>query len=296
MQFLLKFMALCFLFLLVASYAGALHPAGDSVAVFRVPIAALAALTVIWSNWSRSVRWPLAVTAMAAMAMIVAPRIFDYGPPINYDLTLYQQNLLFSRREVDPWLDTIARRAPDMITVQEVSGRNKSVLEALEASHPTQQFCDFAGVGGVAVLSRFPAVEGSAFCAEKDGLAAVQLKTDFGPIWLVSIHLHWPWPFGQAQQVDRLVVALQQLEGHVIIGGDFNAVGWSHTLRRIGRAAGAKRVTHHGSSFHLPKIHMPVTIDHVLTGPAFSQRAVSMPKLGSDHHGVLAYLTRPVLN
>lgn len=277
---------------LAASFAGGVHPLGDSLAVFRLPLALVAAFMVIWTGWSRWIRWGIPLIILAAGLAHVAPKYIHHGAPSDHDFTLYQQNLLFSRKNNSPWLSHIAQIRPDMITVQEVSGRNKAVLDALSDSHPTQHYCDFASVGGVAVLSRLPAVKGSAFCAARDGMAGVQLQTEFGPVWLVSLHLHWPYPYRQAQQVDRLLPVLAGLEGHVIIGGDFNAVGWSHTVKRIASAARAERVVHHDASFHLPKIRMPVTIDHVLTGKAYAQSAISMPKLGSDHHGVLAYLTR----
>lgn len=293
MRALVTIVAIVFGALVFLGYLGAWHPAGDSFAVFRVPLAAVFALLVIWSPWPRWLRWPLAAAALVALAQVAAQRLDVYGEPSDQDFTLYQQNLLFSRKEDAQWLGIVAENAPDMITLQEVSARNKTLLSALAASHPYQQYCDFGTVGGVAVLSRFPAVPGSGFCAGRNGLAAIQVETDHGPVWLVSVHLHWPWPYGQAAQVDRLLPVLAQLEGHIIIGGDFNAVGWSHSVARIARAIDGDRVHHSGATFYLPLIGMPVTIDHVLTSPAFSQAARSMPKAGSDHHGVLAYLTRP---
>ncbi len=278
---------------LAASWGGALHPLGDSLAVIRVPLAVVFALAVIWAAWPRRVRWPLAGLALWAIGAIALPRMIPLGTVSDHDLSLYQQNLLYNRRDDAAWLDSVARHDPDVITLQEVSGRNLALLDSLAAAYPTQVACPFRAVGGVAVLSRLPAVPGTAICAGGDGLAAVQVETAFGPVWLVSLHLHWPWPYGQPEQVARLLPVLQGLEGHVILAGDFNAVAWSHTLRRIEAASGTTRIGPWAPTFHTPPYGIPLEIDHVLTGPAHAQEVVVLPKHGSDHNGVLALLTRP---
>lgn len=285
-----------------AGYLGALHPLGDSLAVFRLPLAALFALVVIWAPWPRRVRWPLAALSLGAMAQITLPMLL-VDPPSQrpgQGIVLYQQNLLFSRspsRDAG-WLEMVARAAPDVVTLQEVSARNQMLLRALAETHPHQHYCDFAAIGGVAVLSRYPAIDGTRLCAARDGLAAMQVETGQGAVWLVSVHLHWPFPYGQPAQVDRLIPVLEALQGPVILGGDFNAVSWSQTMRRMADAIGGARVPHGEASFRLPLIGMPVTIDHVLSNlegqfQGLGQAGLSMPKAGSDHHGILAFLSRP---
>jgi hypothetical protein len=57
--------------LLALGFAGAWHPASDSFAVLRLSLAAGLALSVIWADWRRRIRWPLAGLAIAAMAQVV---------------------------------------------------------------------------------------------------------------------------------------------------------------------------------------------------------------------------------
>lgn len=273
-------------------YFGVVHPMADSFAVFRLPLLILFALVVVWTSWPRRVRWPLAGLAMVLMV----PHLPLSGTsPARLDapsLTLYQQNLLFSRAKDADWLALIREASPDVITLQEVSGRNKALLAALSDSHPTQHMCDFASVGGVAVLSRYPMVPGSAACGGNAGLAAMQVETGFGRVWLVSLHLHWPWPFRQAAQLEVILPTLEGLHGPVVLAGDFNAVGWSHAMARVERATRSRRVHMVQATFHLPKIAMPVTIDHALVPDGWHGRAQRMPKAGSDHHGLLVHLAR----
>lgn len=279
--------------LLVVGGLGVLHPAGDSFAVFRLPLLLIFALAVVWTPWSRALRWPVAVLALGAFVAHVWPSVWsDEVTAGGGDLVIYQQNLLFRRGEDEQWLAQVAAATPDLMTLQEVSGRNKALLARLQSVLPEQHYCDFATVGGVAVLSRYPIVAGTARCADRDGLAAMQVKTPDGPLWLVSVHLHWPWPYKQAAQVTRLVPLLETLEGPVVLGGDFNAVAWSHAVARLETATQTQRLAQSAATFHLPVIKMPVTIDHVLALPTWHAEMRAMPKSGSDHHGVLARLVR----
>ena len=281
--------------LLAFSYAGALHPAGDSFAVFRQPLAMLFGLVVIWSSWSWMIRWPLATLAIAAILHMSLPVLRagtlsaeDISP--DHDFTLYQQNLLFSRHGDNAWLDAVQRQEAELVTLQEVSGRNLALLEDLKADYPHQTLCPFAAIGGVAVLSKWPALETR--CAENNGLAAMKVDAPSGPIWIVSLHLHWPWPYRQPAQVSRLIPVLEALDGDVVIGGDFNSVRWSYTVRRIAVATGTEMAGPYRPTFQLPKLRTPIGIDHVLTDPSFFAQVYRVETLGSDHNGVIGKLTR----
>jgi endonuclease/exonuclease/phosphatase (EEP) superfamily protein YafD len=95
----------------------------------------------------------------------------------------------------------------------------------------------------------------------------------------------------QAAQVDRLLPFLHLLERPLVISGDFNAMRWSHTLRRIAWASETRRTGPWNVTFHLPNLRTPVTIDHVLTSPQTTAEVRAMPKLGSDQHGVMARIS-----
>ena len=268
---------------LLGGFLGALHPLGDSLAVFRVPLAVVFALAVIWTDWPRPLRWPLAGLALLLLGWHAWQGL---RPQEAGRLILYQQNLRFDRAESAEWLEAVRASGAEVVTLQEVSPANLPLLDALRDLYPHQQHCPVAGFLGEAVLSRLPVEAGSGWCSARDGVAGLRVQTWAGPVWVLSVHLEWPWPHGQARQVDALLPALGALEGPVVVGGDFNAVAWSHTVRRIGLAVGAARIGRHGSTFRLPKVGFPVGIAHVL-GPAGGAVAVQ-PRLGSDHQGLLA--------
>ncbi len=288
---LVKAVAVLSAILVLLGFGGRIHPIGDSCAVFRVELTILCALTVIWTNWPRAVRWPLVGMCLAVLTVHVVRGVQTGGS--GEDFTLYQQNLLFDRTDGGAGaIETLGRLQPDFITFQEVSDINRPILDLLLPDYPSQQFCPLGDFLGEAVLSRFPAVPDSGFCSARDGLAGLQLETPHGPVWLVSVHLNWPWPKGQAAQIAQLIPDLKRLQGHVVLAGDFNSVAWSHAVSQIADASGTQRIGPYQGSFHLPKVALPIGIDHVLTSPAYAQTVWSLGKNGSDHNGLWAKLTR----
>jgi endonuclease/exonuclease/phosphatase (EEP) superfamily protein YafD len=108
------------------------------------------------------------------------------------------------------------------------------------------------------------------------------------PVWMVSIHLHWPWPYTQADHVATLLPVLAELEGPVVMAGDFNMVRWADSVRRMGAAArslpaGPSAGTYTGFD---PIMRLP--IDHAFAPGG--GRLELRPALGSDHLGLLARL------
>ncbi|MGB0959277.1 MAG: endonuclease/exonuclease/phosphatase family protein [Halocynthiibacter sp.] len=273
---------------LCLSYFGGVHPLADSLAVFRPVMAGIlvfaGCLELLGRKWMG-----LGMVALAAFAFL--PR--DGGEmPATPTHVHYQKNLLFLMTNPSRIVDDIAETGAQSISFQEVSKYNGSILERLKPEFPSQHFCNFATVGGTAVLSKYPVIEGTQTCADRDGLAAMQVQTKTGPVWIVSIHLHWPYPYGQAAQVTRLIPILEGLKGAKIIGGDFNAVPHTHAISALADAANARWISGGGHSFRLPKIKMGVRIDHVLISDAFTGATRTRKRLGSDHKGVAAYLLR----
>lgn len=288
-----KTLAAFVLALVGLGYLGALHPIGDSFAVFRLPLIVGAGLLGLVLRPRRlAVTWVCLLLALAAHHLWQGRPAQMAGAGAVPDFVLYQQNLLWNRGTLGAgWQAALDQAQPDALTLQEVSEGNRPILAALAVDYPTQVVCPFGKIGAPAVLSRWPAVPGTQTCVHEHRMAAVQLDHPDGPVWVVSLHLRWPWPDGQGDQVRALVPVLQGLSGDVVIGGDFNAVAWSDTLRRVARAARAQRLGPYSTTFHIPPVMYPLGIDHVLS-PWRAVELRVMPKFASDHHGVLARLQR----
>ncbi len=284
MRLFLKLIWLALVAALMAGFAGALHPIGDSLSVFRPQVLVLLATAsgLLWGL--RMGVW----AALGAVFVLVAglPLLVDPKQrPAGASVTLYQKNMLVSNPDLGPLEADIRAMAPDVLTLQEVSVKNRPILNALSDLLPYQQFCHFGGVGEVAVASRFPVVE-PGICAK--GLAALHVDGPGGPMWLVSVHLRWPWPYQQAKDLAEILPQIAALDGPVLIAGDFNMVRWSHALAEVRRAArvlAAGRILGSFPQF-APLATLP--IDQVMS-PGGGQVEMR-PLLGSDHYGLFATL------
>lgn len=272
---------------LLAGYLGALHPAFDSVGVFR--LYALGAVLMALLMVVALRRWRMALVS-GAVLLLAGTLMVPYGnaPTLEQgDLRVMQSNLLFlnSARELGPYA---RQAAADVITLQEVTHRSQPSLQAMRKDYPHQIFCGFASVGGVAILSKYPAL--SSGCERGEGMAWLRIETPRGPFTIVVLHLHWPWPYQQAEQLAKLIPQLESLPRPIVVAGDFNMVPWSNTVQRIEAATDTQIIPGIRFSLNLYEGVVRLPIDHVLIPKGTVGRAEIGPQLGSDHQSVLAQI------
>ena len=274
------------------SHLGALHPLGDALAVFRLPIVAgvLGLGALVWRWRGAQVMLALAVLSLLSVVMPRLPVAAPRAEMAEGGLTLYQKNLLYRPTDRSAFLAEVEALAPDFITLQEVSQANRQILEDLSGSYKHQLICGQSAVGAVAILSRWPL--GQPDCGADYGLAMATAQVDGTAVQVASIHLPWPFPFRQQAYVRQVLARELTGAGDIptLIGGDFNMVPEGATLRWIERATGTRRVGVTERTFEL--YGYPLAIDHVLaTG---GQGSIEVrPRLGSDHFGVLARVDLP---
>lgn len=272
--------------LLAGGYLGWLHPVGDSLAVGRGVAAAAILVLAVVASFS-GLRMAAFVSVLLALLTGGQVLLAYAWPGLPGTYSVYQKNMLFRNNDLPGLEADIRAAAPQIVTLQEVSSPNLALVEALKDAYPHQHVCPGGRVGGTAILTRLTPVEGTAFCAP--GLAVMQVVAGSegqDRFWLASVHLHWPWPYSQAEHVERLLPILDRLQGPAIMAGDFNMVRWGSSVTRMAdilelRPAGPTFGSYLGLSetFRLP-------IDHVFAtrGGRVSPRGA----LGSDHLGLLA--------
>jgi len=281
----ITFIWLSLLAIILGGYGAGFHPIGDSLAVFRLEAAAACLVVcVFWGlmGGTRLAFMGIAVSLIAAGPILWAMRA---GVP-GTALVLYQKNLLFSNQRQEEVVGDIRAVGPDIVTLQELSAPNQQIPEALLDDFPFQAICPFEAVGALAILSRWPIEEVRCDPEAYRGLAVARIAAPDGPIWVASVHLHWPWPSRQPAQVDRIVPQLAMLDGPVVMAGDFNMVSWSRVMRRMsgavdGAVLGPSMVTRVGRFLRL-------RIDHVVAPLGTSGSVERRGLIGSDHHGLVA--------
>lgn len=266
-------------------YMGRWLAMGDSLAVGRGWAAgALVVLAVIATLAGLRMQAFAAILVAMVTGGSVALAYVWPGPPGAF--TLYQKNMLFRNSDLAGLEEDIRKVSPVAVTLQEVSDSNRALLAALTDVLPHQLYCPFTTVGGTAVATSLPPVPGGEICAP--GLAAMQVQLDKRQVWIVSVHLDWPWPYEQTDHVAELLPVLARLEGPVAMAGDFNMVRWAASVGQLAAVARVQPAGPTGGSYmgFAPWLTLP--IDHVFApnGGRISFRGA----LGSDHLGLVAGL------
>lgn len=275
---------------------GAVHPAGDTAAVFRGYFGfGLLALGGLLAELGKR-RWGAGGVGLGALA-VLSMGLLPLGPRVNMPapqdtaISHYQKNLQYHNDHPAELLADILARDPDVVTLQEVAGRSAGMVPNLAATYPTAHWCKGSDSFGVAVFARWEPVAGTGFCIGQ--VAGVQVAAPNGPLWVLSTHLRWVYPYPNAAQVAALEPHLRALDGPVVVGGDFNVVPWAASVRRFARATGTERLGPAFVTYETLGGLLRVQIDHVLV-PGGQGRVWRLEKLGSDHWGIWAQYTLPV--
>ncbi len=291
-------------FLILFSFSAPWFPMADSVAHFRFHLTAVMLLAAILLAVARDWR-SVGLAAVVSVAGIagMAPAFPDWrgagadgGAPA---ITVVQLNLSFRNATPDAVADFIRGEQADIVTLQEVTGRTGRVIDILAKDYPFRVLCPAGRVGGQAILSRLPTAPGASDgCVKGGSMAWMRVMAGGQPVSIASLHLNWPYPFGQERQIGRLEGHLKDLPRPVLLAGDFNAAPWSHAVDRIAQATDTAVAGGLRFSFDIrfnswaPPIAVP--IDHILLPEGLVPREVKLgPGPGSDHLSIIARFSLP---
>lgn len=227
------------------------------------------------------------------------PFAFAMAKPENVaetgTLKIMTFNLLYANDQIEQVTDHIEQEDPDIVLLQEVSPINGEVIERLTA-YRFHQRCWVSPVMETVVLSKTaPTAQG---CLPNAEVPWMDLSLDGKSIRTLSVHLNWPWPFRQWRRIDDLRNDLAALpeKRPIILGGDFNAVPWSHAVRTVEDITGSTivpgfRITLYG--YNTPfKVPLLVPIDQILLPDGVTAHSATVgPELGSDHRPVSVTIT-----
>jgi len=204
-------------------------------------------------------------------------------------ISVYQKNMSFGITTERKLANDILASGADVVTLQEVNRDNDKIFAMLADKYPHKQFCTFRGIGGVAVLSRWPIVNGQAECVRPLGVAAMRVKMPEGKVWVMSLHLETRDKPRHARQAEQLGNHLQNVPGPMIIGGDFNNLPQAGSVRDVARGGRLARIGEAITTYRVNGM-LGIPIDFVFASGGRGS-VTQMPLLGSDHYGVLAEFT-----
>lgn len=277
----LRLVAALSLFALALALLAALHPALDA---FRLtaPLFCLGALPALWLFRP----WSLRIAALALVGWSCAGLLLSLPAAApSGDLRIYTKNL--HARHITPRAlgADILNSGAEIVMLQEVAEKTSTVLADLSGTYPHQRICGFTW-RQTAILSKTP-FRDTLPCASHT-FAAVQLNRAGQTYWAVSAHTPWHWPLRTGRGHVPLLEALKQIDGPVVIAGDFNSFPWTDRMQAIARTSRTRMAGPLRATLAHRAIPVALPIDFALA-PAggTTQRR---PLLGSDHHGLVADL------
>lgn len=264
-----------------AAALGHLHPALDSLGVWLLYGIWAVTLCLLVALIGRR-RWLLAFST-ATFAAGLAQALPHAGPFVSRptgELRLLQHNLSFG----NPAADLLTRiDGFDLVTLQEVRAAAPGLgsLGADWAHH----LCPGAG-RSTTVLTRLPVIDMGCLA----GGAWMRVQTVQGPLTVLSLHLLWPWPYGQANQMDRLLPDLRALPRPMVVAGDFNQTPWSASLAKVATATDTDHLPGLASTFTFFDGLARINIDHVLVPHGWTGTFTLMREVASDHMALAAQI------
>lgn len=277
-------------------FTGRVFPPGDSLAVIRPLLAGLLVPTAIalWVLTFRRTAIVSLIIAAVAAASFMSGYLRAEISCGSHCLTLYQKNLLSKAWPRYDLADDIILSSAQVVTLQEVSEHNRRFMAKLFDHYPFFLSCQFRPRQEVAILTSLPTVSDTEFCLPEEGLAGVKaILPDSRQIWIVSLHLEWPFPYRQFQQSTQVSNRISKLDGPVIIAGDFNMVPWGESVLKISRTVGNEILGQTRNSFKFGRWLLPLPLDNILVPKGTVGSVETRPYMGSDHLGLLARMELP---
>jgi endonuclease/exonuclease/phosphatase (EEP) superfamily protein YafD len=290
---LVRWLTLAATTLLMAGFFGAWIPMSDSLAQFRSWLAVAVVVGVVLSLLSGMKRTAIvAALAVGAAIWLSHPHLPFTGPPAEGKaaVKLIQFNVkIHNDREAEA-AQWIISEAPDVLTLQEYLDETHPSFRALGSVLPHGVKCK-SRRGEVALRTKLPVLAQG--CLAGDGLAWMQVDVNGKRVTFASMHLHWPWPFRQWEQLARLEASFAAMPQPVVLAGDFNATPWSAAVKTVERQIKSKAVGGYRTTLWLDVLHNgkswpALPIDHVLLPEGMTAKSIRVgPMVGSDHLPVI---------
>ncbi len=288
----------------ILSFLQAYHSIFDSISHFRyhllIIIALLLGLLVIFSK-NRVLFGSLFLISLVYLYIFPFSykAIYVSKPEAGVHFSHMQFNLNYGNRRVDSVIELLSSKKPDIVTMQEVTPDHRKKLETLKSGnlYPYQTYCDFYQVAGaVAILSRHPME--SIKCAKYKGLASATINIKGKSINVASLHLVWPYPYGQYKQVDELKPFFNGMQNskYRLIAGDFNAAHWSNIVKLIAKESntdvvgGLRWTIAVNMQFYSIPFSIKLPIDQLLLHGVGISSIEVLKHYGSDHYPVFSRL------
>lgn len=217
-------------------------------------------------------------------------------PERTSELTLVSFNMLGTNPRGGDIVDYLAGEEPDVVFALEALALRDD-LRAMRDAFPYGAGCWPGPRCDMAIFSKHPLsnVEIAPFEPINGRLVRAQIEVLGNPVTLVAVHLTKPyWGRWHGEQMDQLVAFLNEIDGPVVLAGDFNSQPFvdafrEHLMDEAQMRLASTMLPTWPALPSLPLSMAGVAIDHMLVRGAVSPVDVQLIEdpLGSNHRGLI---------
>lgn len=216
-------------------------------------------------------------------------------------LRLLVFNVWIDNRRPAELLRYVAEQRPDALVLVEVFGAWHEIVDLLQADYPERLDClDLPGCD-VVILAKQPLRDPIATRDPATGTPLVRgrLQLADSAVTIVGTHLIRPIGVGslahQLAQARWLATRLAEVEGPLVLAGDFNGVGWGRLVTSLAAQTGLRPLPTLAGTYPSPlPWPLRIPIDHALVSPELAGAIRRTGRhLGSDHRPLIIDLPLP---
>lgn len=266
---------------------------------FHIVAAGFVLVVMLWlfgARWRGTFLLLLVLAALAHGVLMVVElhrhRQPVTSPPIA-ELRVMSYNVLSTNPRTNEAVQHMIEVAPDLVLVMESPGV-APYLDQLAQAFPYHVGCEVRDRCDISLHSRLPLANARIIELVSnwhERLVTAEVEVDGQAVTVVGIHMSKPY-FDQSSWMEsyQLRRLLAEIEGPVILAGDFNAAPWSDPMMYVARQQNLVPPPYHPATWPVKAGALGVPIDNMFTrGSAqIIEIAAGADTYGSNHRYLLA--------
>jgi endonuclease/exonuclease/phosphatase (EEP) superfamily protein YafD len=219
-------------------------------------------------------------------------------------ISLYISNVLQDNRNYQKTIDKINFHHPEIVITTETDAAWQKALSALHDQYPYRVAVPQDNKYGMHLFSKLPLKDPKVRFLMEDDIPSIrtQVQLESGDwITLFIVHPRPPVPNESKDSRDRdaeiILVAREtkEIEGGIIVAGDFNDVAWSETTELFQKVSGfldPRRGRGFFNTFHAKYPIFRWPLDHIFHSNHFRLKGIQRVKdIDSDHFPMFVHLS-----
>lgn len=266
---------------------------------------------------------PLHIAAFSGLiisVLFLAYQVFPFTPfakkmikdstgDTGYDFSVMVINVYQENQQYQKVIDLLKKEKPDLFLLVETDQKWADQMTDFKKDYPFFIEIPKDNTYGMLFYSKIKISEEYVRYLIEEDVPSIEVTLDdpkLGEMTIYALHPTPPVPSENAKSTERdaeiLMVGkkVKKLHKPVLVLGDLNDVGWSHTSELFLKVSGMldpRRGRGMFSTFHAKYFFMRWPLDHIFVSKHFTLKSLRLhPNIGSDHFPISGHFTLNPVN